>query len=45
LLLLCLCDTHELQADLIVPHGDLLLHCGDLTMLKTMPQRVPASLG
>jgi calcineurin-like phosphoesterase family protein len=28
----CLSDTHDRQADIKVPDGDILIHCGDLTM-------------
>ena len=30
-------DTHELHRELVVPHGDLLIHAGDFTVLSKRP--------
>ena len=30
-------DTHELHRELVVPHGDLLIHAGDITVLSKRP--------
>lgn len=27
----CISDTHDVTDPAIVPHGDVLLHCGDFT--------------
>jgi Icc-related predicted phosphoesterase len=30
-------DTHELHRELVVPHGDLLIHAGDFTVMSKRP--------
>jgi predicted phosphohydrolase len=35
LTIVCMSDTHELHRELDVPHGDILIHAGDLTMFST----------
>jgi Icc-related predicted phosphoesterase len=30
-------DTHELHRELVVPHGDLLIHAGDFTVMSKHP--------
>jgi predicted phosphohydrolase len=34
LTIVCISDTHELHRELDVPHGDILIHAGDFTMLS-----------
>ena len=34
LTIVCISDTHELHRELDVPHGDILIHAGDLTMFS-----------
>ena len=37
--IVCVSDTHQLERDVLVPPGDLLVHAGDFSMMRMATQR------
>lgn len=41
--LICISDTHSKFNELVMPEGDILVHCGDVTVLGTLKEFIEAA--